>query len=54
MMEKDLEEFIKFRCKEIILSAGINPELIDIDACVRSYKAGASDAMKILNTKVEI
>jgi hypothetical protein len=49
-VDKEFEEFIRFRCKEIILDMGINPDTVNIDACVRCYKAGARSMMKIAAT----
>jgi len=47
MMENDFEEFTKFRCREILLNAGIDLSKINMDACVSSYKEGFTEALKI-------
>jgi hypothetical protein len=46
-MDKNFEDFIRFRCEEILIEAGIDVDKINMDACISSYKEGFKVASKI-------
>lgn len=46
-MDEEYENFIMLRCKDAINKAGIDVNNINLDACIRSYKAGFMEALNL-------